>query len=107
MIIDSALEVPALNANTTVRDTYQKWLNDCMTVCCIMRTIRSNEFSYKFDDAPLKEIFQMLNKSCDILEDLSSTRHWSSERKKISMVQWFVLGLLSPIELTNLRQTRV
>ena len=71
MIIDSALEVPALNANTTVRDTYQKWLNDCMTVCCIMRAAMSDEFSYKFDNTQPKKILQMLNEFFGILKDLS------------------------------------
>ena len=47
----------------------------------------SDEFSYKFDDAQLKNMLQMLNKSFGTLEDSSSTEHRSSEKEKKSTVQ--------------------
>ena len=62
MIMDPIPEIPVSNADVTIRDTYQKWLNDCMTVRCIMRATVSDKFSCKFDDAQPKEILQMLNK---------------------------------------------
>ena len=58
-----------------IRDTYQKWLNDCTTVCYIMRAIVNDKFSYKFDVAQSNEMLQRLNKSFGTLEDLSSTWH--------------------------------
>ena len=53
-------EIPALNADATVRDTYQKCLNNCMIIRCIMRTAISKEFScvtlrIDFDDRKLFE----------------------------------------------------
>ena len=86
MIIDSIPKVQASNLDAMMRDAYQKWLNDCMTVCCIMRTTMSDEFSCKFDDAQPKEMLHMLNEFFGTLEDLSSTRHWSSKRGKKRMV---------------------
>ena len=73
--MDLAPEVPASNTDAIVRDTYQKCLNDCTIVCYIIRTTMNDEFSCKFDDASVKEMLQMLNKSFDTLEDLSSTGH--------------------------------
>ena len=87
VIIDLALEVTAPNADAMVRDTYQKWLNDCMTVRYIMRAAMSDEFSYKFVDARSKEILQMLNKFFGILEDLSSIGDQSSKRGRKCKVQ--------------------
>ena len=46
--MDLASKIPAPNADAIVRDTYQKWLNDCMTVCCIIRAAIYDEFSCKF-----------------------------------------------------------
>ena len=36
VIMDPAPEEPAANAREIVRDTYQKWLSDRITVHCIM-----------------------------------------------------------------------
>ena len=80
MVIDPAPEVPAPNANVMIRDTYQKWLNDCMTVRCIMRAAISDEFNCKFIDTQPKEMLQMLNKSFGSLKDLSSIWLKSFER---------------------------
>ena len=86
ILTDLAPVEPTPNANVMVRDTYQKWLNDCMMVCCIMEAAMSDKFSCKFDDAQSKEMLQMLNKFFGTLEDLSSTLHRSSERGKTSIV---------------------
>ena len=51
VITDLAPEVLVSNADATIKDTYQKCLNDCMIVCYIMRTALSDKFSFKFDDA--------------------------------------------------------
>ena len=48
---DLAPQVLAFNTDVIVRDTYQKWLNDCTIVCCKMRASMSDEFSYKFANA--------------------------------------------------------
>ena len=49
VVTDPALEEPALNVRGTVRDTYQKWLNDRTTVRRIMLTAM-NEFSRMFEN---------------------------------------------------------
>ena len=54
--MDLAPEVSTLNANTMVRDTYQKWLNDCTIVYYIVRVAMSNKFSCKVIDTQSKEI---------------------------------------------------
>ena len=86
MITDPAFEVSAPNTNVMVEDTYQKWLNNCVTVCCIMRDAMCDKFSCKFINAQSKEMLQMLNKSFGTLENLSSTEHRSSKRGMKSMV---------------------
>ena len=75
MIMDLASEVTAPNVDVMVRDTYQKWLNKCTIVYCIMRAAMCDKFSNKFDNTQLKMMLQMLNKSFGILEDLSSIGH--------------------------------
>ena len=61
-----------------------------------MRPTMSDEFSYKFDDAQLKEMLQILNKSFGTLEDLSSTGHRPYERGKTSVVQWYHARVSKP-----------
>ena len=55
-----------------------KWLNDRMTVHCVMRAATNNELSRKFEDVQSEEIIQILNESFDISED--------AERHKISYI---------------------
>ena len=50
VVTDLAPEEPALNARGTIRDTYQKWLNDRTTVWCIMLTAMNDEFSCRFEN---------------------------------------------------------
>ena len=87
VIMDPAPKVSDSNADVMVRDTYQKWLNDCMIVYYIMRVAMCDEFNYKFDDAQLKKMLQKLNKFFGTLKDLSSNGHRSSKRRKKRMVQ--------------------
>ena len=49
VVTDPAPEEPVSNVRGTVRDTYQKWLNDCTTVRCIMLTAMNDEFSRRFE----------------------------------------------------------
>ena len=51
------------------RDTYMKWLNDRMTMRCMMRVAMNDELSRKFEDVQPEEIIQMLNESFDIPKD--------------------------------------
>ena len=51
VVIDSAPEEPASNARGTVRDTYQKWLNDQTIVRCIMLAAMNDGFSRRFENA--------------------------------------------------------
>ena len=51
ILTDQAPEEPTANAPCAVRDTYTKWLNDRMTVCCMMRIAMNDELSCKFEDA--------------------------------------------------------
>ena len=74
--MEQAPEEPAINAPHATRDTYMKWLNDHMTVCCVMRTAMNDVLSRKFEDAQPEEMIQMLNESFDISEDIK--RHKTS-----------------------------
>ena len=56
VITDPAPEKPTANAHETVKDTYQKWLSDRITVHCIMLAIMSNEFSRRFKMAEPKDM---------------------------------------------------
>ena len=47
-----------------------------MTIHCVMRAAMNNELSYKFEDAQLDEIIQMLNESFSTSEDVE--RHKTS-----------------------------
>ena len=44
VILDPAPKEPIVNAPHAIRDTCQKWLNDRITVCCIMRALMNDEF---------------------------------------------------------------
>ena len=61
ILTDLASEKSAPNARGTVRDTYQKWLNDHAMMRCIMRDDMNDEFSCKFKDAQPEEMIQKLN----------------------------------------------
>ena len=56
VLTDPVLEEPALNTHGTVRDTYQKWLNDRTTVCCIMLATMNDEFSDRFKNILSQDI---------------------------------------------------
>ena len=45
VIMDPAPEQPASNVRGAVRDTYQKWLSDRITVRCIMLAAMNDEYS--------------------------------------------------------------
>ena len=77
VILDPAPEEPAVNACGTVRDTYQKWLNDRTTMCCIMlAAIMSDEFSRRFETAQPKDMLQVLEDAFGTLDDVE--RHKTS-----------------------------
>ena len=44
-------EEPTPNVRIEVRDTYQKWVNDCTIVWCIMLASMNDEFSRKYEKA--------------------------------------------------------
>ena len=72
MLTDLALEEP--NAPCAMRDTYMKWLDDRITVCCIMRVAINDELSCKFKDMQLKEMIYLLNESFGTLRMLRDTK---------------------------------
>ena len=76
VLMDQALEEPTVNAPRAARDTYIKWLNDRMTVHCVMRTSMNDKLSHKIEDAQFEEMIQMLNESFDTPEDVE--RHKTS-----------------------------
>ena len=51
VLTDPILEEPAPNVRSSIRDTYQKWLNDQTTVRCIMLAAMNDEFSCRFENA--------------------------------------------------------
>ena len=76
IVTDPAPEEPSSNARGTVRDTYQKWLNDRTTVQCIMLAIMNDEFSCRFENTQPQEMLQMLSDSFDMPDDVE--RHKTS-----------------------------
>ena len=76
VLMDEVPEELVANALHTMRDTYMKWLNDCMTVRCMMRAAMNDELNYKFEDAQPEEIIQILNESFGTPED--AERHKTS-----------------------------
>ena len=76
VITDPAPEEPAANACGTVRDTYQKWLSDRITVHCIMLAAMSNEFNHRFKTAQPKDMLQVLEDAFGTPDDVE--RHKTS-----------------------------
>ena len=68
--MDPTPEEPAANARGTVRDTYQKWLSDQTTVCCIMLAAISDEFSRRFETAQPKDMLQVLEDAFGTPDDV-------------------------------------
>ena len=63
VLTDLAPEEPAPNARSSIRDTYQKWLNDRTMVCCVMLVVMNDQFSHHFKNAQPQNMLQMLNES--------------------------------------------
>ena len=61
ILTDEAPEEPAASTPRVMRNTYMKWLNDCMIVRYVMRAAMNNELSRKFEDAQSEKIIQILN----------------------------------------------
>ena len=76
VISDPAPEVPAQNARQAVKDAYQKWLNDCITMRCIILASMSDELSRRFESAQSEEILQALGDSFGTPDDVE--RHKAS-----------------------------
>ena len=74
--MDPTPEEPTSNARGTVRDTYQKWLNDRTIVRCIMLAVMNDEFSRRFENAQPQEMLQMLSDSFGTPDDVE--RHKTS-----------------------------
>ncbi|XP_038976156.1 uncharacterized protein LOC120107073 [Phoenix dactylifera] len=69
IITDPTPELPPANARVAVRDAYQKWTSDRITVRCIMLAAMSDEFSRRFESAQPNEIIQVLNESFGVPDD--------------------------------------
>ena len=69
VITDPASKEPDGTARGSLRDTYQKWLNDRTTVRCVMLASMSDEFSRRFESAQPQEIIQMLSDSFGAPDD--------------------------------------
>ena len=70
VLTDLVHEEPTSNARSVVRDTYLKWLNDRITVHCIMWAAMIDEFSHKFEEAQLEDVLKILNKSFGTPDDI-------------------------------------
>ena len=51
VLMDQTPKEPTTNAPRAARDIYMKWLNDCMTVRCMMRIAMNDKLSHRFEDA--------------------------------------------------------
>ena len=76
MLTNPTPEEPAPNTRSSIRDIYQKWLNDRTTVRCIMLVTMNDEFNRHFENAQSQDMLQILNESFDTPDDV--------ERHKIS-----------------------
>ena len=90
VIIDLTSEEPAPNARGAVWDTYLKWLNDRIIVCCIMWASMNDEFSQKFEEAQPEEILQVLKNFFGTSDDVE--RHKTSS--SFSTSRWGRVHLL-------------
>ena len=70
VLTDLVPQEPAPNARSLIRDTYQKWLNDQITVYYIMLTVMNDKFSCRFDNAQPQDILQILNESFGMSDDV-------------------------------------
>ena len=51
VLMNEAPKESAANSLRAMRNTYVKWLNDCMTMRCVMRAAMNDKLSHKFKDA--------------------------------------------------------
>ena len=70
VLTDLTPKEPALNARSTIRDTYHKQLNDRTMVCCIMLAPMNDEFSHHFKNTLPQDMLQMLNESFSTSDDV-------------------------------------
>ena len=70
VIIDPIPMEPDLNVCSSIRDTYQKWLNDQTTIRYIMLEGMKDELSHRFESTQLEEIIQVLSDSFGIPDDI-------------------------------------
>ena len=95
-------EEPAPNACSTVRDTYQKWLNHQTMVHCIMLAVMNDEFSHHFKNALPQDMLQILNESFGISDDVErhkiSCAVFSARMRKGASVTDHVLYMIEIIE---------
>ena len=105
MLTDPTPKESIANAPHAARDTYMKWLNDCITVCCIIRVAMNDKLSHKFEDVQSKEMIQLLNKSFDILEDAerykTSYAMFNTHMREGASVTDHVLYMIEQIECLN------
>ena len=50
VLTDSALVELAPNARSSIKDTYQKWLNNRTMVRCFMLAVMNDKFSHHFEN---------------------------------------------------------
>ena len=102
MISDPAPEVPIQNARQAVKDAYQKWLNDHVTVRCIMLASMSDELSRRFESAQPEEILQALDDSFGTPDDVerhkASCAIFNTRMKEGASVMDHVLYMIELIE---------
>ena len=102
VISDPAPEVLAQNAHQVVKDAYQKWLNDRVTVRYIMLASMSDELSRRFESAQPGEILQALDDSFGTPDDVerykASYAIFNTRMKEGASVMDHVLYMIELIE---------
>ena len=76
VLTDLTPKKPAQNTRSSIRYTYQKWLNDRTTIHCIMLAAMNDEFSHRFENAQPQDMLQILNESFGTPNDIE--RHKTS-----------------------------
>ena len=102
IVTDPAPEEPAPNTRGTIRDTYQKWLNDRSTIQCIMLAAMNDEFSRRFENVQPQEMLQLLNNSFGMPDDVerykTSCAIFNARMKDGTSVTDHVLYMIEMIE---------
>ena len=102
---DPTLELHYANTCSSKRDTYQKWLCDRTSVCCIMLAAMNDKFDHRFENAQIEEIIQVLSESFgtpnDVERHKTSCAIFNARMRDGAPIIYHVLYMIKKIELLS------